>query len=249
MLGFALRARYSASGDTVALAEARTCFTGAAATSTARAAVRINGYRMVAALSHEPGGDPGEGLAAVEAAIGLLPQVASRAQVRADREHSLGGLSALAGEAAAAAAAAGRPDRGVELLEQTRGVLVADTLDARSSDLTRLRAAQPGLGAEFAELRARIDALDQPAMAAPRESSGQEVDLSRARQQVYVAWDDLLARIRAVPGFETFLQPPTIGQLAAHATDGPVIFVCASAARCDALILTRDPPTRCSSSH
>ena len=51
---------------------------------------------------------------------------------RADREHGLGPLSALPGEAAAAMDA-GQPDRGVQLLEQARGVLVADTLDAAAA--------------------------------------------------------------------------------------------------------------------
>ena len=161
-LGTALQALSERTGDTAALAEAGRCFTQAAENASAPAAVRIGAYRAVAGLPDHAGGSPQEALAAVEAAVGLLPQVAPRALVRADREYSLGQLASLAGQAAAAAVAAGRPGRAVELLEQTRGVLVADTLDARSSDLTRLRGQQPGLADEFDELRARIDVLDHP---------------------------------------------------------------------------------------
>jgi len=121
--------------------------------------------------------------------------------------------------------------------------LVADTLDARSSDLTRLRSDMPGLADEFDELRARIDALDYPGAFGPQSADpiGGEPNLAQARRDAHAAWDDLIVRIQAVGGFENFLQPPGIDQLAHHTRDGPVVFTYTSPSRCDALILTDDP--------
>jgi hypothetical protein len=217
-LGAALQALAEHTGETSPLAEAGECFTQAAETASAPATVRIRAYRAVAGLPERAGGSPQKALAAMEAAVGLLPQVAPRGLVWDDREHSLGELASLAGAAAAAAVTAGRPGRAVELLEQTRGVLVADTLDARSSDLTRLRGHPSGLAEEFDELRARIDALDHPRAydSQSADPEGDEPDLAKARRDAHATWDDLIARIRAIDGFEDFVRarvsislPPT----------------------------------------
>ena len=209
-LGSALQRLSQRTADTTALKAAGRCFAQAAGNTAAPAAVRIGAYRAVAGLAEGADGSPREALAAVEAAVGLLPQVAPRVLVRADREHGLGQMASLAGQAAAVAVTAGRPDRAVELLEQTRGVLVADTLDARSSDLTRLRGQQPALAVEFDELRARIDALDQSTAFAsqPTDTVDGEPDLAQVRRDAHAAWENLVGRIRTIGGFENFLQPP-----------------------------------------
>lgn len=51
-------------------------------------------------------------------------------------------------------------------------------------------------------------------------------------------WDELLAEVRALPGFETFLRPPTYEDLLQAAAHGPVVTVNVSEWRCDALVLT-----------
>jgi hypothetical protein len=51
----------------------------------------------------------------------------------------------------------------------------------------------------------------------------------------------LLVRIRAVEGFSGFLDAPGIAELTAEAGHGPIVFLSAGPARCDALILTGDP--------
>ncbi len=229
-------------GDTAAVAAAASCFTQAADNAGARAAVRILAYCAVAELAGRGGVSPQDALAAVEAAVGLLPQVAARALIRADREYSLGQQASLAGRAAAVAVAAGQAGRAVELLEQTRGVLVADSLDARSSDLSRLRGQSPALADEFDRLRVRIDTLDDPDPVLERaDTPGRGLSSPRARQDAYAAWDDLITRIREISGFESFLRPPGIRQLAAQVGADPVVFVYTSQVRCDALILTDDP--------
>lgn len=50
-------------------------------------------------------------------------------------------------------------------------------------------------------------------------------------------WDSLVAEIRAIEGFESFLLPPQIGELMAAGDEGPVFVVNASRWRCDALVV------------
>ena len=242
-LGAALQALAEHTGRTALLDQAGRCFARAAADTGALAAVRISGYQSMARLPGQAGLSPRQALDAMETAAALLPQAAPHNLTRADRQYSLGRLASIAGLAAAAAVAAGQPARGVELLEQTRGVLAADTLDARGSDLARLRTQAPGLAQAFEDLRARIDTLTSTAPALTQEPAAHGPDPAQARRDAAAAWEDLLARIRAVDGFEGFLRPPDLAQLAAQARPGPVIFPYATPSRCDAVILTSEPGT------
>ncbi|MEZ0094084.1 CHAT domain-containing protein [Streptacidiphilus sp. EB129] len=191
--------------------------------------------------------DRSAALAAIEAAVELLPSLAARQLSRGDREYETGLLSGLPAQAAAAAVDAGQPARAVELLEQTRGILVADALDARSGEAARLRRRDRRLFDRFQELRTRIQQLESdtdsqwfesgqesPAAHGARSSRELRTDQRReARQE----WDDLLAEIRAVPELADFLRPPDVTTLARAAEGGTVVYLYADPSRCDALLL------------
>lgn len=51
-------------------------------------------------------------------------------------------------------------------------------------------------------------------------------------------WEDLVAQVRGIEGFQDFLQPPPLSSLLEAAAGGPVIMVNVSQWRCDALIVT-----------
>jgi len=241
-LGNALQALSREIGNATALDEAGRCFAEAASSEAAPVAVRISAYRGLARLPGQAGMSADEALHAMETAARLLLQVAPHSLARADRQYSLSRLASIAGLAAAAAVSAGQPRRAVELLEQTRGILAAVTLEDRSSDLARLRRRAPRLAQEFEDLRARIDAPGHPDDAAGRRApAARRPDPARPRRDTEAAWDDLMSRIRAVSGFESFPRAPGLDELAAQAQHGPVIFPYTSPSRCDALILTSDP--------
>jgi tetratricopeptide (TPR) repeat protein len=241
------------------LTEAASCYAEAAGNTGAPALARIYAYRQVSRLAVRRGaGD--DALAAAEAAVALLPQVTPGTLMRGDRERQLGQLSGLAGDAAAAAVSAGRPDRAAELLEQTRGLLIAETLQARSSDLTKLKEMESGaeLAAKFEELRERIDALDWAGPRTGRKAAraeGRSADLyqagawqaaeslARTRQQAHQDWEELIDRIRD-SGFPHFLQAPGADELTRQTDEGPVVFVFTSPVRCDAVVLSAGPPPR-----
>jgi hypothetical protein len=239
------------------LTEAASCYAEAAGNTGAPALARIYAYRQVSRLAVRRGAGE-DALAAAEAAVALLPQVTPGTLVRRDRERQLGQLAGLAGDAAAAAVSAGRPGRAAELLEQTRGLLVAETLQARSSDLSQLKATEAGteLATTFERLRQRIDALDGAGPQAQQKegrAAGRSAELyqagawqaaeglAQARQQAHQAWDELIDRIRA-SGFPRFLQAPGADELAGQAGEGPVVFVFTSPVCCAAVALIGEPP-------
>jgi len=257
-LGNALQVQHdaSASPDPGLLTEAARHYAVAAENAGLRALDRIYAFRQVSRLAVRRGaGD--DALTAAEAAVSLLPQVNPRSLTRRDRERQLGRLAGLAGDAAAAAISAGRPDRAVELLEQTRGLLVAETLQARGGDLAKLRDTESGaeLAAEYTGLLRRMDALDWAGSPTRREgnAAGPPAGLYQAgtwqaaqaltqiRRQAHQEWTELIDRIRNT-GFPDFLRPPPAAELARHADEGPVAFVFTGPARGGAIILTAASP-------
>ncbi|MFF4796195.1 CHAT domain-containing protein, partial [Streptomyces sp. NPDC001276] len=226
-----------------ALDEAFRCYREAADNTAGETFVRIRAYRRFAQLAFSRGPQQ-SALDAMESAIELVAALAPGSLARADREHQIGRLQGLAGEAAAAALAADQPARAVELLERTRGILAADTLGMRSPDMVRLREQAPHLADELGQLRTRLDMLDglRPAVAQILwPVRGMSRLLAEDRRDAHRAWQRLLERIRSLPSFEYFLQAPPIDELARHAHDGPLVFVATSPIRCDALILTDTP--------
>lgn len=135
-LGWALLTRQRAAtqtgGDAAAVAEAWQCFFDAAHNPLAAVGLRIGAYRRAAELAAEVGRSAQDALACIEAAVDLLPGVVPGQLDRTDQEHEIGSVTHLAVHAAEAAVTAGRPERAVELLERTRGVLVAAELDRRA---------------------------------------------------------------------------------------------------------------------
>lgn len=251
-LGAALQTQFGRSGHRAVLHESVECFRSAGSNEAAAVTTRIRAWRAATAV----GGileQNSEALAAAEEAVALLPLVLPQSLVRADRQHRLGGLGSLAGVVAAAATGAGNPSRAVTLLEQTRGLLVADTLAARSTDMHRLAEIAPSLAEDLVRVRARLDALEQPrslgGIGMSHRQGPEDVgaarlaanDLAHARVNAAADWDALVLRVRDLDGFQDFLAPPRASDLAAQARQGPVVFVTANATRCDALVLTDRP--------
>jgi hypothetical protein len=207
-------------GDSALIPEARDCYVEAAESTLARPLFRIDGYRCLARLAVGPSAVEVR-LRAVRAVAELVPLVAPGTLARADREFELGRLIDLPGEMAAVALDAGQPALAVEVLEQSRGMLVADALGLRSADWERLRKFDAEVANGLDALRARLDAPDHAA--------------------TYAAWPGLLAKIRELPGFDAFLRPPGIEQLRRYARDCTIVILTTSRARSDALILTDSP--------
>ncbi|MGP3683573.1 CHAT domain-containing protein [Streptomyces sp. IBSNAI002] len=181
---------------------------------------------------------------ALQLAVQLLPRVAPRRIGRSDRERQLAALAGLASDAAACALGLGDPERAVQLLEQGRGILLGQALDART-EVTELHRLHPDLARRFEELREALDRPEHPLFTGPSEApdgSPAEAPLpGRDRHALAQAWEELVGEIRSRPGFTDFLRPPRTAQLmAAAAADGPVVILNHSGLRTDALLVTTE---------
>lgn len=245
-LGAKLRALFDRTKEPSVIVEAGECYRLAASSAMGATLVRISAYRQVAQLSLEAG-DLEDGLPYVEAAVELIDTLAPGSLARADREHQLSQLAEFPAEAAVAALSAGRPERAVELLERTRGVLAAEVLGMRGGELSRLRQGGQWILADRLEaLRTRLGYLDrigvgefadEAAHTAQQSALGDRL-IAQQRREAHAEWADLLEEIRALPGFAYFFRTPPVQVLARHAGAGPVVYVTVGPTRADALILT-----------
>ncbi|MFE6364359.1 CHAT domain-containing protein [Streptomyces sp. NPDC057806] len=217
-LGVTLRdlARHGDGDTDVWRRQARHVFAEAASTA-GPPNVRIKSLQHLGAMEAALG-NPHAALASYEAAVALLPQLTPHWLSYLGNVIGLRQLEGLPDGAAAAALELGRPERALELLELSRGILHGRTLEAR--DIRLLRQRSPELHAEFLRLRT---ALNVPA----REGNDGN-------------WDDLLSRIRSLGGMAGFLRAPSVQELRHQAEQGPVVIVNITERRCDALILRAD---------
>ena len=189
-----------------------------------------------------------EAAAGFTAAAELLGLVAPRSLTRGDQEHLLGELGGLGAGAAACCVHAGLAGRAVELFEQGRGVLLGQALDTRT-DLTALAERHPGLAARFTALRDDLDRAGDSAgpltaMSAGMDGAGTDGRAEAARwdmerrRAAATAFDQVIAEIRQLEGFDGFLRPPRVAELRAAAAEGPLVVVTVSQFGSYALILT-----------
>jgi tetratricopeptide (TPR) repeat protein len=245
-LGTFLEERFERTQDDADLENAIKVSSEAAKTAAAPPHIRARAARTWGRAA-ATGGRWAEAADGFATAVELLARVAPRSLSRSDQEYWLAELAGLGRQAAACCLQAGQTDRAVELWEQGRGILIAQTLETRS-DLTRLAEQHPQLAAEFIGLR---DSLDRPAgievqmtppfpdiAEPPPEPSGLSREIDR-RQDLAEKFDRLIADIRLLPGLDRFLLPPLVNDLLSAADQGPVVLLNVSAIRSDALLLTK----------
>lgn len=216
--------------DRVSLREFLTTNTAIAKMSAAPVDQRIEAARRAAQADLSLGRQR-HALTMIRLATDLLPQLGLRDVDRADREHRVAAAHKLPATAAAVAVAAGQPGLAVELLEQTRGVVFAGTLDTRE-DVVELRQAAPELLDRFDLLREEINAADHeitsPSFGEHRDTTGRHPrELATRRADLSRDWDELLAEIRQQPGLAGFQRPTPVAELRTHADQGPIVSVVA----------------------
>lgn len=234
-LGVAWHQKFERSpGDRAAGAAAVRCSAEVASAATAPALIRALAARNWAQAAARLG-DTNEAARGFASAVALLDRVAWRGLRRGDHERHLGRFTALATDAAALAIQAGEPERAVELLEQGRGVLLAQSLEVRTREHD-LKLANPELARQLAEVDKRLDSVPSAADLVPADGTGPAAERDgHVRQR-----EEILGQIRKLPGFSDFLQPPKFEDLCAAAQGGPVVIVNVSSYRSDALIVTKD---------
>jgi tetratricopeptide (TPR) repeat protein len=244
-LGALLFTRFLQADDGADLDAAIDCWQQATQSPTGAPSARLAAAQRwgAAAAGAKRSDEAFEGYAA---AIGLLPTVAWHGLDRATREEQLAQWSGLAANAAACAILAARPKLAVELLEQGRSILWAQALNLRS-DLARLAQKAPHQAERLESIRKILDTALPDAMQASAEQAGrgtfahsgygQQRDAAELRRRMAREWDEVLAEVRALEGFEHFLAATPYAELAAAAVRGPVVVVNASRRGCHALTM------------
>ncbi|MDT0353622.1 CHAT domain-containing protein [Pseudonocardia charpentierae] len=215
---------------------------------------RIAAYRSRAVLTAS-NGQPKEALDDLERAVSLLTDLAPLSLEREDREHRLSGVTGLGSAAAAmalrqeAVAGSNLGERAVELLEEARGLLLAEGLDPRG-ELSELRGHAPELAAEYDQIMFQIrglnsgpyfsdaDRTNDPASTLAWLGRTNAAALRSDRAKLAAAWVKLVARIRN-HGFADFRKPASCAELRQYAGNDPVVYVTSESDGGHALIVTR----------
>ncbi len=231
-LGAMLLARFDHEGDRDDLDAAIECCQQAARHPTAAPDVRmLSAIRWGSAAARDTRTQ--EAADGYAAALELLPLLAWPGLNRATQQKRLGRWMNLAGDAAACAILDGRPQAAVELLEQGRSVLWTQALNLRG-DLTELADRAPTLAWRLDHIRKVLDTS-----APPTRDTGTQQPSPDRRRQAARAWDEVVAEVRALDGFEHFLAAKPYRDLAAAVpADGPVVILTASKHGCHALIVS-----------
>ncbi|GLY28968.1 CHAT domain-containing protein [Kineosporia sp. NBRC 101731] len=201
-------------------------------------AERVRAAMVWADVTLVAGGDLHEARWAFGRTVELLPLVPGRHLRSTDQQQQIAQFPGLASDAAACAVATHDPAAALLLLEQGRGVLLAQAIET-VPELGPLERARPDLAATFRRLRRQFGPSD-------RSEEGDTfgpIAAAEERRRAAQEWETLLTQIRAERGFTDFLRPPAIGELIAAGHDGPVVIVNISRLRCDAIILDRTQPT------
>jgi hypothetical protein len=185
-----------------------------------------------------------QSLEAYNTAIQLVSQVAGLEQTIQKRHTNLLDISDLATSAAACAFKFGRPELALEWLEQGR-CLIWSQLNNLRSPLDTLFAHNPEIAHDMLRVsRALENAGSRGDLVAPSQvEATMEHKMSiqdEANTHVKLAqkWNELLTKIRTIPKFEDFLQPPSCSNLLKNLPDsGPVVVINVHKDSCDALAL------------
>ncbi|MEV6955567.1 CHAT domain-containing protein [Streptomyces sp. NPDC051183] len=192
--------------------------------------------------------DPDRAADLAEAAVRMLPRIASWYSYRADRQDMMSRLGGTAGTAAALVlgarrgTAAERAERAYLVLESGRAVLLGHALGTRG-DLADLERTRPDLVRRFKEARHRVEnpvpdglppvgASDIAARAAWQVRIAQQQRLHAAELQ------ELTEEVRA--HLAAFGKPPTLPEALAEAAEGALVMLNVTLLRSDALLLTSE---------
>jgi len=150
-----------------------------------------------------------------------------------------------------------RLKQAIEILERGRVLLWSQMRGLRTS-VDEIRLADPHLADKFASINRDLEMLTFSFSPQSSFDGGNSVLkgvdpfghlVVRQRTLLYER-EKLISQIQALPGFDTFLKPPSFDTLCSAASHGPVIIINHSSWRCDIIILLHDtPPSLIPTSH
>ncbi|KAI0812990.1 TPR domain-containing protein [Xylaria sp. FL0064] len=237
-LGIRLSDRYSRTGAMADLEEAYELFLIALHLYTSPISFRITSGRqlLTSSLIFR---NTKEAHQIAQTTIQLIPLLAPRASQNTDKQHLLLQVAGLASDAAAISLQASKNTvAAIEMLETGRSILTNAVYDLRT-DVSALQQHHPMLAETFISLRDKLDVQvsSNSTLITSEDLAFAARDEANQRREANKQLDALIEKIRAQPGFERFLLPPSKIDMQKAATDGPIVVVNVSSHRCDALII------------
>ncbi|KAF6756099.1 CHAT domain-containing protein [Ephemerocybe angulata] len=241
-LAYFFKTRFGSTSDIHDFTEALSKYSTSATSTFGPPDIRLQAAKDWAGLleKHNPGSP--EILTAFDTAIRLTTLTTTLDQVLENRYSRLVDTSGVALRAASAAFALGRVHKALEWLEQGR-CHVWRQLTSLRTPLDDLRRYDSHLAESVVRLSKKLEDAGSARIAARSGMSmAEKVSLEdQARDHMKSAreWDDLLAEIRAAPGFERFLEPSPWHALLPHLPEaGHAVIVNVDTRRCDAIVLS-----------
>ncbi|CAE6411051.1 unnamed protein product [Rhizoctonia solani] len=177
-------------------------------------------------------------LEAYQRAMELVPRVLWLGSTIENRYNRIRNMGDFTSEAASYAISLKSYDLALEWLEQGRSIVWNQILELRTP-LDALSVVDMDLTRQLQSISRNLE------RAGSREANliskfGEMLDLGREAQrhrELASEWDQLLAKVRKVPGFEEFLRPKRKEHLIDASKNGPVVVINVGETQGDALIL------------
>ncbi|KAF6756992.1 CHAT domain-containing protein [Ephemerocybe angulata] len=248
-LGSAIQALFDVTKETSDLDCCTRAYKSAVDCMTAPPSIRLDAAtRWARALTQHRPHSSDEILPAFDAAISLLALTAGLENSVEGRYAQLQFVSGLPSEAAAAALTLGRTDKAIEWLEQGRCLVWGQlNLLCAGAPIDDLRAHDGRLAQDVTNVLQQLERAGSTRETANANMSLSEKialqDEERAHLELSRKWDGLLATIQAIPGFETFSQPPspyaTLANDLPWTEGGYIVIINVSDDRCDSMVILR----------
>ncbi|CAE6382601.1 unnamed protein product [Rhizoctonia solani] len=178
---------------------------------------------------------------AYQTTIDLLPQFIWLGATTSQRYEDIKMTKTLAVDAAFAAIRLFNPSLALEWLEHARCIVWKQHLMLRSP-LDQLQASKPSLAARLQTVAKQLHCASSGSQESPILPPGPMTAeyLSKQRHHLAKEYDQLLAQVRTLPGYEDFLGSISANRLVRAARNGPIVAIICHEDHCDALIVRYD---------
>ena len=142
----------------------------------------------------------------------------------------------------------GHLEQAIETLERGRGLLWSEMRGLRTS-IDEIRLADSNLADKFSAVNRELETLTMALSLSNNVGGNNDLEgmdpyghTVIRKQKLFDDREKLITQIQALPGFDTFLKPPSFDSLRSAASHGPVIIISHSQWRSDILILLHNSP-------
>ncbi|KAG8735947.1 hypothetical protein FRC10_009964 [Ceratobasidium sp. 414] len=185
--------------------------------------------------------DPPTLVAAYKQVMELLPGAVWLGSSIRNRYDNLIHTGDMPFEAAAAAIESNELELALEWLEAGSAVVWKQVTQLRTP-FDELQAQHPALATRLKEVARQLDAVGEegPLTLGTEETELGTEQLAQRRHRLAEEWDQMLGKVRLLPGFNNFMLPKKANELVRAARNGVIVVVNVHESRCDALILSAD---------